>query len=80
MKVLRLRQIYTVAVAGGQFVSELLLVFFNRLGEIRRCERRTSSPRGRGVGGVFYLLSDLSYKINKFLSLRDMLQTESKFN
>lgn len=57
MKVLRLRQIYTVAVAGGQFVSELLLFcFFNRLGEIRRCERRTSSPGerggGRGGGGI----------------------------
>lgn len=55
--------------------------FFNRLGEIRRCERRTSSPGGRRRGrAIFYLQSDLSYKINKFLSSRDMLQAESKFN
>lgn len=26
--------------------------FFNRLGEIRRCERRTSSPGGGGGGNI----------------------------
>lgn len=35
---------------------------------------------GVGGGAIFYLQSDLSYKINKFLSSRDMLQAESKFN
>lgn len=39
MKALRLRQIYTVSVGGGQFVSELLS-FFQQVRGIRSCEPR----------------------------------------